>query len=336
MSDEDLPARITPGRIDPKLFAVLTTTAFVLVLGVVFLFDIAVPDRGILLQPQSTNLGTVLLFWGLVTQLGDPWFLLLLATFVYFLGTERSLAEEPRDGAFLLAITFAAFSFIDVLKNAFAAPRPPGATEVVVPTWLPPALEGTFRSITTGTGFAFPSGHALGTTVVFTALASQVKLGKPWSRWAVAAAVIGLVIASRVVIGVHFVVDVAVGIVAGLTLFALAVSVGDRHPIRVFVLGAVLGVLAVVLSAISAPGDVWKAGQWLGASLGGGIAWYLVRPSDTLSLRATAIAGVPIAVIWVLIYVTSPPLVVTVVGTALAAGLTIAAPTLADRVAGVS
>jgi hypothetical protein len=228
-------------------------------------------------------------------------------------------------------VTFAAFSLVDLLKHVYVAPRPPGAGSVTVPAWLPAVLAGSFRSITTGTGYAFPSGHAIGTTAVLAALAHKVDIGPPVARWSVAGAGIVLVIASRVVLGVHYLVDVAVGVLAGLALVAVAVAVGEDGPLNVFGLGAVLGVLAVVASAYAPAGEVWRAGQWLGASLGAGVAWYAVQPSRRLDPVETVIAGVPIGVAWVAIYVTSPPLPVTVVATAVAAGLTVLAPTLTDR-----
>jgi membrane-associated phospholipid phosphatase len=333
MRDEELPDGSALDRLNNRTLAAITATALGLVLAGTVLFDVAVPDRGLgFFEQLSLDIGVVLGIWGLITQLGDPWFLILLATFVYLLGTERSLAEEPREGAFVLAVTFAAFSLIDLLKHAYAAPRPPGAETVTVPTWLPPALAGAFQSITTGSGYAFPSGHAIGSTAVFAALASQLKVGTPASRWAVAATAIALVVVSRLVIGVHFAVDVVVGVVAGGSLFAVATLIGERRPLRVFGLGVVLGVLALVVSSSSQPEAIWKVGQWLGASLGGGIAWYLVRPSDTLDVRETALAGLPIAVLWVGVYLASPPLIVTVLGTAALAGLIISAPALVERV----
>lgn len=333
MRNDEPIERTDTERPNYRTLAIITTATLAVILAGVFVFDLAVPNRGFgPFEPLSPGSGVVIGVWGVITQLGDPWFLVVLATLVYLLGTERSLAETPRDGAFVLAVTFAAFSLIDLLKNVFAASRPPGAGTVTVPTWLPPVLEGTFRSITTGAGYAFPSGHALGTTAVFAALASQLRVSSPTVRWAVTATGVALVAASRVVIGVHFVVDVVVGVMAGATLFAVAALIGDERPLRVFALGSVLGVLAVSASALQLPGDVWKAGQWFGASLGGGVAWYLVRPSDTLDLRGTLIAGVPIAVLWIVVYLSSPPLLVTVVGTAVLAGLIISAPTLAKQV----
>jgi membrane-associated phospholipid phosphatase len=333
MSSGESTDRAASERPNYRTAAILTTVALAVILIGVFLFDVAVSNRSIgVFEWLSPDIGVVVGVWGLVTQLGDPWFLLALATLVYLLGVERSLAEAPRDGAFVLAVTFAAFSFTDLLKNVFAAPRPPGAGTATIPEWLPPVLEGVFRSATVGAGYAFPSGHALGTTAVFLALASQLKIGSSPARWAVAGTGILLVAASRVVIGVHFVVDIVVGVAAGTSLFAVAAAVGDRRPLRVFALGIVLGVLAVAVSAGNPPGEVWKAGQWLGASLGAGLAWYLVRPAASLDARQTAVVGAPIAVLWVSIYLTSPPLLVTVVGTAALAGLVVSAPTLVRRV----
>lgn len=332
-SGDALLGRAEGNGVNWRAVAVVVTAATAVVVVYATVFDVAVPQRGVgLFEALSSGTGVALTVAGLVTQFGDPWFLLLVATFLYLLGTERSLVQQPREGAFVLGVTFAAFSLIDLLKNFFIAPRPPGAGAVTVPTWLPAVFAGAFRSITTGTGYAFPSGHALGTTAVFAALAYRLNVGSRTSRWAVAAVGALLVASSRIVLGVHFLVDIAVGMLAGVSLFAVAASVGDREPLRVFALGSVLGVLAVVASAVSPAGEVWKAGQWLGASVGAGVAWYAVRPSCQLGLRETVVAGLPIAVLWIGIYVTSPPLLVTVVGTAVAAGVTVAAPSLAERV----
>jgi membrane-associated phospholipid phosphatase len=332
MVRDELADRVDSARVDWQTIAGVTTAAFVLVAVLAAVLGVAVPKRGVgVFAELSAQTGVVLGGAGVVTQFGDPWFLLLTATLVYLLGTERSLVAEPREGAFVLAVTFGAFSLIDLLKNVFLAPRPPGAGTVTVPVWLPSALAGSFRSITTGTGYAFPSGHALGTTAVFAALAYRLAVGSRRVRWSVATVAAALVAGSRIVLGVHFLVDVAVGALAGLSLFAVAATVGRRDPLKVFVLAGVLGVLAVAASAASPGGEVWKAGQWLGGSIGAGAAWYAVRPSHELDLRGTVAAGVPVAALWVGVYTTSPPLAVTVVGTAVAAGITILAPTVAHE-----
>jgi membrane-associated phospholipid phosphatase len=315
--------------------ASVATTVFVLLLVSVLAFDIAVPQRGIgALTALSAHTGLALSIAGLVTQFGDPWFLLLVAMAVYLAGSSRALLESPREGAFVVAATFSAFSLTDLLKTVFLAPRPPTAGTVTVPAWLPNALEGSFRSITTGTGYAFPSGHALGTTVVAAALAYKLDVGSDVLRWSTASVIVFVVAASRVVLGVHFLVDVVAGTFAGLSLVAVAAAIGSREPGRVFALGAGIGVLAVLTSAVAPSGAAWNAGQWLGGSIGAGIAWYVVRPTTSLTLREAVGAGAPIGILWVAVYLSSPPLLVTLFATALAAGFAIAAPTLLDRVQG--
>lgn len=309
--------------------AVVTAVCFVALAAVLS----TLPGRGLgFLEPIPGHLSLVFTIAGGITQLGDPWFLLLMASLVYLLGTDREFIEQPRDGAFVLAVTLAAFSFTDVLKNVFRAPRPPSADVATAPSWLPTAFGGAFESITTASGFAFPSGHALGTAAVFAALASRLSVGSATARWTAAAVGVLLVASSRVVLGVHYGVDIVGGFLAGVCLFAVAETIDDGEPLRVFLLGIGIGVLAVILSALAPAGEVWNAGQWLGGSIGAAAAWYAVRPSRRLGLLGTLAAGIPAAVLWVSIYVTSPPLLVTVVGTAVAASVTILAPTITDRI----
>ena len=110
--------------------AVVTAVCFV---ALAFVLS-TVPGRSFgLFELVSANLGPVLAVAGAVTQFGDPWFLLLVASLVYLLGTDREFVEKPRDGVFVLAVTLAAFSFTDLLKNVFRAPRPPTADVATAP-----------------------------------------------------------------------------------------------------------------------------------------------------------------------------------------------------------
>lgn len=275
---------------------------------------------------------SALFAFGFITQFGDPWFLVLIATAVYLLGSSRELVETPREGAFVLAVTFGALATVDLLKHLFSLPRPTGAAEATPPSWIPVALDGLFYELTTGTGYAFPSGHALGTTVVFGALAYCLHASTARTRWVVAAAGVALITLSRLVLGVHFLVDVVAGVVAGLVFLGVAVWIASDRPIRAFGLAALVGGAAVLATALSSSPELWAAGQWFGAALGGGVVWYLVRPSHELALRGSLVAGAFVAPLWIGTYALSPTLVVTVVLTAIAAGVTVGAPSLAKWV----
>jgi undecaprenyl-diphosphatase len=94
------------------------------------------------------------------------------------------------------------------LKAAFARARPE----------LAEALRGAH-------GYSFPSGHAMGSTIVFGALGYLAfRVFKTWRARAVAVAfttsmIVGIA-ASRIYLGVHWISDIAAGISAGLVWLA--------------------------------------------------------------------------------------------------------------------
>jgi membrane-associated phospholipid phosphatase len=93
-----------------------------------------------------------------------------------------------------------------------------------------PRLENPFAQLTT---YSFPSGHAFAATATYGALALVFAAGLPRARAAlfVAAAVVvvAVVAASRVVLGVHYLLDVLAGIAGGLALLsALLLVLGGR------------------------------------------------------------------------------------------------------------
>ena len=79
-------------------------------------------------------------------------------------------------------------------------------------------------------GYSFPSGHAMGSTVVFLALSYLAfRIANEW-RWksaslALAAALIVAVALSRVYLGVHWISDIAAGIAAG-TVWVAMTTIG--------------------------------------------------------------------------------------------------------------
>ena len=136
--------------------------------------------------------------FAVLTTLGDTAFLLAVFLALYWF-------YDRDQGAIALAIFVGGVLFITGLKVAFALPRPPESLRTVA--------EG---------GYGFPSGHAFGATVGFGLLALVLRRPRRSVRVALAAGAVLIVSASRVAIGVHYVVDVLAGIAIGLAYLAVA------------------------------------------------------------------------------------------------------------------
>jgi membrane-associated phospholipid phosphatase len=133
-----------------------------------------------------------------LTTLGDTAFLLAILLALYWF-------YDRDQGAIALTVFLGGVLFITGLKTALGLPRPPESLRVVA--------EG---------GYGFPSGHAFGATVGFGLLALVLRTPSRSLRVALAAVAVLIVSTSRVVIGVHYAVDVAAGIAVGLAYLAVA------------------------------------------------------------------------------------------------------------------
>ncbi|PSQ05845.1 hypothetical protein BRC97_07790 [Halobacteriales archaeon QS_6_71_20] len=209
-------------------------------------------------------------------------------------GDDRLAANPRRVGATLVAVGLGALAVTVGLKSLFAFPRPPGAGEAVVPAWLPGALGGAYVDAATGDGFGFPSGHAIGSTMVYGGLATFLDVGRRRTRLRVAGAVVALVALTRVVLGVHYVADVIVGVavgLGGLLLFQRVARSGFRpHPDRAFFLAGGLGVVAAAVAAAGGHAvEVLEAGIVAGGGFGGYAVW---RFRGTESARVGAVGAV--------------------------------------------
>ncbi|MFB6194777.1 MAG: phosphatase PAP2 family protein [Haloplanus sp.] len=187
--------------------------------------------------------------FGLLTRLGDPVTLFLVVVAGYLLADHLGVPAERMATA--LALALGAFALTLALKHAFALPRPPGAAT---------------------DGYGFPSGHALGATVVYGGLAAlfdrrRVRIA--------AAALIVVVAASRVVIGVHYLVDVVAGVGVGVAYLATALRAGPGWPPervtavdarRVFTLAVGVGLLALAVAVVrdTVVATAAAAGGWIG------------------------------------------------------------------------
>ena len=139
-----------------------------------------------------------------LTHSGSGLFLGLLAAVAAVILVRLGRA---RAGAFV-ALAFASSEIIDqLLKAAFRRARP--------------ELDDPFVQLTT---YAFPSGHAFAATATYGALALVFTASTTTARralaLALAAALVALVGASRVIIGVHYLLDVFAGIAGGIAVLS--------------------------------------------------------------------------------------------------------------------
>lgn len=188
----------------------------------------------------------VVALFAVVTILGDPAFLFAGVALLHWRAPR--LASTPRRAtATLVAVGLAAAAVTIALKGTFAVHRPAGATEA---------------------GYAFPSGHALGAAAVYGGAARLFDRLDGRRRRVAAGVLVTAVAVSRLVVGVHVLLDVVTGVAVGLTLAWVLVRLG---PSRSFAVAAVAGVPAVLLAGPTSGGE---AAAVLGGGVGGGLAWH--------------------------------------------------------------
>jgi membrane-associated phospholipid phosphatase len=187
---------------------------------------------------------------GVITQMGDMWFVILSILLVYWVGTrDPSLTDTLwRDCLYLFALAISSYALTVVLKHVFMLPRPPGATTAIAPAWIPATGIPIYESIVTGDGFGFPSGHALKSTVVYGGAALLFSKWQPRRRYLTATVIIGMVAISRVVLGVHYLADVVAGILVGLAFLAGMNRATKIDPRRAFAITGVFALFAFVMA----------------------------------------------------------------------------------------
>ena len=278
----------------------------------------------------------VVVLFALVTQLGDVWFLFLAGATLYVAGDRLPrLGVDRRRGLFVLALALAYVALVGALKLAFQLPRPPGAAEAPVVPWLPVLLDPVYVDIATGHGPGFPSGHALGSTMVWGGAALVLDAGTRRTRLSVAGVVVALVSLSRLVLGVHYAADVVVGAAVGLAAVAALYRLGDagtepRHVLGFAVAAGAAGLLLEVsFDSVTA----------FGAALGGWLAWRAVAertPAHLSSARAVAASAATICVAGALfagVYALTLPLAVSFLAAGAVTAAVVAAPALGELLA---
>ncbi|WP_250872394.1 phosphatase PAP2 family protein [Halomarina rubra] len=271
----------------------------------------------------------------MVTQLGDVWLLFVLAGSVYVAYTGVLAESRRQQGAFVLALPLVYLALVTAMKGAFELPRPPRAGVAPQLPWLPSVLVPLFENTATATGYGFPSGHAIGTTLVWGGVAL---VADRWSRWVRAAGVVlvvSLVAFSRLALGVHYLVDVVAGAAIGALVLGAVYLLSERatEPGRVFVVAVVLAVLGVATQ--QSVDSVLVLGGTLGA-LGG---WaFLVDGEVSLSVTPRALATSAVLFVGTVftfgvVYLREPPLPVLFGASVVAAAVVVGVPDLGDRVA---
>lgn len=278
--------------------------------------------------------GPVLVLFALLTQLGDVWFLFALGGALYVAGTEfLRLEVGRRQGLFVLALALTYVALVGALKTLFALPRPPGATVAPPLPWLPGALSVVYERAATATGSGFPSGHALGSTMVWGGVALVLDDHRDVVRFGLAGTVVAAISLSRLFLGVHYAVDVVVGAALGVVVLwaCYRLADGGRDPGRVLLVAVLIGVAGLV------PGITFDSVAAVGSAVGAWLTWRLVadptpiRPGSRGEIGASAGVLLAAAAVFGAVYAFRPAVPVTLVGSALATGGAVAAPYLGER-----
>lgn len=207
-------------------------------------------------------------FVALLTQLGDVWFLAMVVGLVYWLH-----AQKREDAAVVLGFTIAGLALISALKHVFGLPRP--QQPLVAIETLPWLIQPLYETTGMASGYGFPSGHALMTTIVYAGLARRLSISTPRRRFAGAGVIIATVCFSRVALGVHYLVDVVAGVGVGIAFLLVAERLLTRYSSEqatvAFGLAVLIGTINLIVGGLDGDGI-----SLLGAALGTFGGWQLI------------------------------------------------------------
>lgn len=289
-----------------------------------------------LAAPLQVVSGPLAVLVALVTQLGDLWFMFTAVALAYWLDeiapwVGRGLHRER--AATVVALLVGAVAILETLKPLFGVPRPPGFAEPPMAAFLPAALEPVYAWMATASGHSFPSGHAVGSTIVWGGLAWGVRVGKLRTRAAVAAVVVASVAASRVLLGVHYPVDVAGGVVIGLAYLVVVLGL-LRDAGRAFVLATAIAVAGVAVGGLTT-----DSAAALGLAVGLTATWLwldeelVAAPATRAGTLATTALGLLVAAPVLIASITLDlPVAGVAVAGAVGGGLLLALPLVGERV----
>jgi membrane-associated phospholipid phosphatase len=270
----------------------------------------------------------------LVTQLGDVWFVFCLLGLLYWFGESLpgSISLSRRHAMFAVALALVARGVTTTFKELFGLPRPPGSDVAVGTELVPTVVDPLYVSAATADGFGFPSGHATAAILVYGGVALLVDSRR---GYVAAGALVAVIPLSRVVLGVHYLVDIVAGLAVGGAFLVGVYLVCDRgdNPGRALM-------VAVGVSLLGA-GVVYNFDTMaaLGGALGARIAWgslgdAVVHETTTRLGGAVAVAvGLLFGAMFGGIYALEPTPAVGFLGMAVVLAGVIAAPLAGEAVA---
>jgi membrane-associated phospholipid phosphatase len=146
-----------------------------------------------------------------LTFFGGPKVVAVAATAGSGLGVYRDVVDR-RTALRFLAVVALVLGVSLVLKNGLALPRPPTALHRIPED-----------------GFGFPSGHATATAGIAFALAGLLEVGTRRARYAAATVAVAVIAATRVLLGVHYLLDVVVGALVGFLVVRIGLRLSRRR-----------------------------------------------------------------------------------------------------------
>lgn len=204
---------------------------------------------------------------GLLTQLGDVWFLLTIVAVAYWLSP--TMADHDYR-AVLVGLMLTTVGVLHAVKETLALPRP--QLPIGQFDTLPPVVRALLELTATAGGYGFPSGHATAATVVYLGLASTLPTSTARRRFGVASGLIVLVAFTRIALGVHYLVDVVAGVLLGATLLTAGALLDEASPVDPPTTTFAASVAVAAIAAWIAGPDV-TALALLGGTLGALAGW---------------------------------------------------------------
>jgi len=278
---------------------------------------------------------TVAVLAALVTAFGDVWFVFGILGVLYWFGPAfpGPLSLPRRTAAFAVALALGGLAVTTALKEVFQLPRPPGADEAAGAGALPEAILPLYAEIGAASGFGFPSGHAVSAVVVYGGLGLLVGSRRGYVAAAALCVVIPL---SRIALGVHYLVDIAVGLAVGAAYLGIVYRFCGRgsKPGRAMSIALVAALLG---AAVGYTTDTMLA---LGGTLGARMAWGILGEAVMEAPATRAIGAIGTAVglafggLFAVVYVLDPAPYVSFLGMFVVIWGIIAAPLAGEAIAG--